>query len=272
MPSLKQILLILTLWIGSVLAGPGAWARVLMVSDIDDTIKIANVRNKLEAAGYALNSEIRFYGMAEVYQQFAAQTTDLDIVYLSRAPAWLLGSQHRRFLSIGEFPQGTYIPRSDQPAETHKLFHLRRLIEEKRPDQVVLIGDDTEIDFEVYQQIRQEYLDQKIEFFIFIRVISDQDLKISAGVPAQRFLTSVDLAWKMNELGLLSSQSLTWVEENLLPSILAPGKIGDFNQVPIPHFVRCASYSWSAPLQHNSWSQLESFFKKRCQSSASFLP
>lgn len=243
-----------------------AQARTLVVSDVDDTIKVAHISSAVDSAAYALDAKTRFYGMSEVYQLLSIdQKEQTDFVYLSRAPEWLMGKTHRRFLKNGSFPEGTYVSRTTLPSETHKLTELRRIINEIRPEKVILIGDDTEQDAFVYKQTAQEFSKQGVEFYQFIHVVDGKKV-LQPGQIA--FVTSIDLAWDLQEENLLQMTSLEWVVENLLPSVLKPELIGDSKQIPIPSFVNCKNFSWKADreMKHNvSWARYETFLNRRCQ-------
>ncbi len=63
-------------------------AKTLLVSDVDDTIKLANVLDLSSAASYSFDEKSRFLGMSELFDLIKKDTSDLSIYYVSRAPAW----------------------------------------------------------------------------------------------------------------------------------------------------------------------------------------
>ena len=61
--SLVAVLFSLTISAQS-LAGP----KILLISDVDDTIKVSNVRDSLEKVSFAVFKDSLFYGMNLVYK------------------------------------------------------------------------------------------------------------------------------------------------------------------------------------------------------------
>ena len=48
--------------------GTPSFAQTLLVSDVDDTIKLANVLSYANSVRYATDSKSRFMGMSELYR------------------------------------------------------------------------------------------------------------------------------------------------------------------------------------------------------------
>lgn len=221
-------------------------AQTLLISDIDDTIKVANVKDISEAAFWAFDNESRFTGMSDLYRLLAQEHADLKIVYLSKAPRWLLGSTHQKFLANGRFPAGQYIPRTEYSSETHKLRNIRKLMDSLRPRKVLLFGDNGEQDVEVYSQIVNEYAHQGIEFHQFIRIVYASG-KHEEGVPLRDeqigFVSPIEVSLELEKERLLGETSVRWMIEN-------PGLYIINDRSPVagdwafPSFVNCADFQW----------------------------
>src|SRR5690606_40571613 len=63
------------------------YARLVVVSDLDDTIKIINSGNEVEAARNALTTNLVFTAIPSFYQELARYTDELHI--LSAGPSLL---------------------------------------------------------------------------------------------------------------------------------------------------------------------------------------
>lgn len=218
-----------------------AQAQTLLISDVDDTIKLANIQNKADAALYAFDDESRFMGMSELYNALAKEDPSLTVVYLSKAPEWLMKNTHIRFLANGAFPAGYYIGRKDLDANIHKRQMLQRLIEEVSPRRVILLGDNGEQDPQVYAQIAREYRAQGVEFHQFIRVVYPGAvlLKEQTG-----FVTPIEVALELEQERLLSTSSLEKLMKHLIPGLIKPNFVLAPVVTAFPAFVDCRDFVW----------------------------
>lgn len=225
-----------------------AQAQVLMVSDVDDTIKLANVKDLSEASRYAFDDKSRFTGMSDLYALLVKDNPGLKIVYLSKAPNWLMGRTHRQFLQNGKFPQGDYIPRTNYSSEEHKLKTLRELIVAHKPRKVILLGDNGEQDAEIYAQIAKEYSAQGIEFHQFIRIVYASKSLGDWGVPVREgqvgFVTPVEVGLELEKSQFLESSSAEWLVETVGKNILQQKALRSEGDVAFPSFVSCADFEW----------------------------
>jgi hypothetical protein len=154
------------------LIGEEGWT---VVSDIDDTIKVTEVRNK---EALVRNTFCRAFqpaeGMAQVYAEWAAQGTVFH--YVSASP-WQLYPDLEAFRAANGYPAGTFHLRDlrlkDQsgveflkgsggfkPGEIGKLlarFPKRRF---------VLVGDSGEHDPEIYGELARKHPEQVVRVLI----------------------------------------------------------------------------------------------------------
>lgn len=238
-------------------AAPG---KTILISDIDDTIKLANVPSLADSARYALDDESRFSGMAALYNLLTQDAVGKQVYYLSNAPTWLMQGTHLDFLANGKFPQGTYVGRKDYSAEVHKLNNIRAILQKEKPARVIFFGDNGERDPIVYAQIQQEFKNSGIEFVTFIRFITDQ--KLGAGQIG--FVTPIEVSLVLREKAALSPQSVSWLVDNVLPFIVEQRNWIDTGIVSFPDFVDCADFKWSWDKYGAEFNTLGSL-KKRIQ-------
>ncbi|MGZ3798496.1 MAG: phosphatase domain-containing protein, partial [Pseudobdellovibrionaceae bacterium] len=198
--------------------------KTLLVSDIDDTIKLAHVRDFADALKYARDTESRFLGMNALYSKILQDQPDSQIVYLSKAPAWAMEKTHRRFLEAGGYPSGEYIPRTKYDEDVHKIKSLRTLLEEIKPEKVILVGDNGEQDADVYDQIAKEYSNRGIEFYHFIHIVYSRHAYVERGAtlhPGQiGFVSPIEMALELEKKGIITFSSAQELIDNLIPEIL----------------------------------------------------
>lgn len=219
----------------------GALGKTLLISDIDDTVKLADVPSLVNSARYALDSESRFAGMAALYELIVQASPDTSVHYLSNAPTWLMEDTHLDFLSNGKFPEGTYYGRSEDSAAYHKLNRLREIFAKEKPDRVIFFGDNGENDALFYSMIQSEFAPQGIEFITFIRLITRQPLQ-----PRQvAFVTPIEVALELQKRNAIKAESVQWLVENVLPFLVTQRNLIDTGVVSFPGYVNCADFKWS---------------------------
>ena len=133
-----------------------------VISDIDDTVKITEVRNQQQML---LNTFVRAFkavpGMAEHYRNLA-RNRQTRFHYLSSSPIQLLPAL-AGFLRDAGFPLGsmhlresttwqTLIPGSGE-SRAHKLAAIAQLVEDFPLRRFLLIGDSGELDPEIYGEV-----------------------------------------------------------------------------------------------------------------------
>ncbi len=158
-------------------------SRLHVISDVDDTIKISEVRDR---SALLKNTFCRPFqpvpGMAELYQSWAAD--DVHFHYISASP-WQLFAPLSEFIREHNFPQGTFHMKlfriKDRTAmnllgsqEHYKRNLIEPLLKRFPNDQFVLVGDSGEQDAKIYAELARDYPRQVR--FIFIRNVTDEPL------------------------------------------------------------------------------------------------
>ncbi len=143
-----------------------------IVSDIDDTIKISNVTNKLKSLRRLLFSNAYTVepvpGTAVLYQRLELAgdgINDGDTQYVSGSPINLSDSIYR-FMDYRGFPKGAVDLKKwgfgvgdDSPfaQQNYKVDRLRRILSTYPKRSFLLFGDSGEKDPEIYRQIATEF-------------------------------------------------------------------------------------------------------------------
>ena len=188
-----------------------AFSKTLVISDIDDTIKVTNVLSKTDAVINGIFSKKAFSGMSELYQVFN-QNND-NIYYLSGSPA-ILKEVVGGFLDYNNFPQSDNLILKSDSLSTYeyKVRNIRKLILKLKPDSLILIGDDTQFDPEVYQKIFEE--NPEIVKSIYIRAIKNR--KIPDNFLFNNFFSSVEIAGQEMLNGTMDSDNLSDVTKGFI--------------------------------------------------------
>lgn len=165
-------------------------ARTVVISDIDDTIKMTGVLNsKLHVGFNGLFSKRAFAGMSELYNEYDAK--GYGIYYVSGSPK-MIDCRIEDFLADKDFPQWNQRFLKDKiSSDTYKfkMESIRNVIAREKPTSLILIGDDTEHDPDVYNDISKEY--PGLVESIHIRAI--QNTKLPSNSLMKNFFSSVEI-------------------------------------------------------------------------------
>jgi len=154
-----------------------------VISDIDDTIKISEVRDK---RALLANTFMRPFqpvpNMADFYNSLAEQQENVTFHYVSASP-WQLYQPLHHFMTTNGFPAGSFHLRPFRWKDSsffkffkssyqHKITTIQSLITCCVGRRVILIGDSGEYDPEIYAEIARQYPEQVIR--ILIRDVTEE--------------------------------------------------------------------------------------------------
>ncbi len=177
--------------IGQVLVPPAS-AKFGIISDLDDTVVVTNVTNRLKMflTVALLNEHTRlpFKGVAAFYralQNGASGAENNPIFYVSSSP-WNLYPPLTEFLRIHDIPRGTLFLKdfgnhtifSPGEHQSHKLNSIEAILNTYPHLPFVLIGDSGERDPEIYREVVKKY-PQRIRA-IYIRSIDTKAERLAA--------------------------------------------------------------------------------------------
>lgn len=175
------------------------FCKTLLVSDIDDTLKVSRAQNLFWNVINAYRSGPSFQGMAELYRMLA-QDKNVEIVYVTNAHDFFMRWSHKKFLEIHKFPEGEVFFWSKGYKSEHKFSTVNELLKNKNYSLVILVGDNGKEDPVVYKKIEEAY--PQIRFVTFIR-----DLYRDGGTPlqigAKAFMSSVEVSFELCRMGLV---------------------------------------------------------------------
>lgn len=146
---------------------PPSDLRLLVISDVDDTVRVAEVLNRpVMIERVFLRRYEAVAGIAATYRQLAE--SGARIHFVSGSP-WQIGPVIEQFLADEQFPPAVLHCRqigwdywNSDPLHTKdfKVATIRSLLGEFRSCKVLFIGDDGEHDPEVYSEISREFPDR----------------------------------------------------------------------------------------------------------------
>lgn len=172
-------------FIGRVHLAPAAPPVLRVISDIDDTIKISQVRDK---PALLLNTFCRPFrpapGMAEMYR--AWESAGARFHYVSGSP-WQLYPPLAEFIRDHNFPAGSFHMKLFRPTDRsamnlfgsqidYKKGEITALFERFPRDSFVLVGDSGEQDPTIYAGLAREHPRQVSR--ILIRNVTDEPIEV----------------------------------------------------------------------------------------------
>lgn len=227
--------------------------ELMLISDIDDTIKISHVLSNDKFVNF-LDFTTPFRGMSPLYTLLKNQYKDkIKIVYLSNAPKSILGfdsvgKSHVRFLKYNQFPEGELILRESLFDQNHKINRIRELIDSYHPKKVIFIGDNGERDAEIYYQAVNEFKGSEIQFFTYIHQLYSKRSAKEVGKPLQAkqvgFVTSVELSYDLFKNSILNVEGYSWMTQKVMPLIVTEQEPLIETMIPLsfPDFKDCSDF------------------------------
>lgn len=218
------------------------FAKTIVISDIDDTIKVAHIRSKTDKLITAFKTNNIFLGMADVYEKIKLHNKDAKVFYISNAPESLMKLSHHALVSNGHFPNDGILLRTKGASETEfKHIALEKLIKEQNPSTVVLFGDNGEHDVNFYQTVASKF--PEIKFVTFIRVLYDLDNKANPTDDQNGFISPFEIADVLLSEGLINKTSLDEIYSEHAPGFLADKKNKRSGHIYLPKWLSCKGFT-----------------------------
>jgi phosphatidate phosphatase APP1 len=204
---------------------------LLLVSDLDDTIKISHTQSKLITVYRGLFRSSAFAGMAGLYHEILSRHPESGFAIVSSSPPAIRG-KIESFLRLNRFPPGLIVLRDWLRQPSVLKYKLKAVLEvtEQSPFPVILVGDDTEHDPEVLAHAAKKFPDRVLARYI--RVVKGRELPEGS----QGFFTAFDIACSELAAGRLSSEQVLRVGEAVLQAEKNSRLIPRFSLKPPLHF------------------------------------
>lgn len=225
--------------------GFSANAGTILISDIDDTIKVSHVRSVSGVLRNMRKINKRFVGMPEVYA-YLQNVKGVEINYVSNAFQGSMAELHKAFLARNGFPvAGAYF----RTLRTNKDLIIPEVIKSKKPDRVILVGDDGQQDPWTYQRVTTAAEFSNVGFVTFIHEIYGIQHDAYPGRGGRYgYITSVELVMGLLNEGILNFDDVTVLVPELLRLIQENLALDDetLEDGPetFPKWLYCAGFEW----------------------------
>lgn len=224
-------------------------AKTLVVSDIDDTLKIAHVGSKADATKRAFRTDLHFSGMTELFQLLDSKG-DVDFAYVSNAPSKLMGSSHRKFLKEWKFPEGGLYLNESFFGGNHKEATITKILEAAKADVVIFLGDNSEIDAAVYASLVKKFPAVRTYQFIRMPYSNSKDATFDPILPGQiPFITPMELVLALSAGGEISVADADAFSADLQTAVVAADDV-DMGPGFFPNWMDCRDFKWQ-PISFN---------------------
>lgn len=231
-----------------------SFARTLIVSDIDDTLKISHILS-LEKIATAPNISSEFKGMSELYQALDQSSDDVHFIYVSNAPSWLMSEAHHMFLSFNRFPEGALYMQNQYPVSEHKLRTISAQIEALKPDKVIMIGDNGEADVDIYAAVQARF--PQLESLTYIHQVYSVASKTETGRALKTgqigYVTAIDLGLQMKKSGLLSEPVFESFVSRVAPQVWEEPEFFWQTDAAFPRWMNCGDFMENFETQDHAW-------------------
>ncbi len=243
--------------------------KVLLISDIDDTIKVSHVLSYKSwdpsVVLRIINSTTPFKGMASLYQTIKNQNyPQFNMVYLSNALSKKFGlsfieNSHRKLIKNNGFPEGEMRLKDVAFDKEHKIKTIREMVKKYNPTVVIMIGDNGEQDAVVYNQAAEELKKQGIYSVTYIHQLywsqSEEEKGQLLKLGQTGYATPFEIAYDLYFRKLMNQTSLDWMVKNIIPDISQEKSkfflIDILTAVTFPSFKNCADFKWIWPIQNS---------------------
>lgn len=220
---MRKMILILGVCFGAFPALAAAQSYQV-ISDVDDTLKYANIQNKLAAGWHGLFTSKEFAGSSEYMQ--AAAAAQAKVNFVSSTPEWLRGKING-FIKKHGFPSTrVFLKRKmSDDTYTYKTAKVAEVASEGS-EPLVLIGDDVEVDAEAFTDFAKQNPHRVAA--VYIRRVRNRTLP-SGAIP---FTTLFEVALREYQSGRIELDGLVSVASAILQAN---------HKLVVPKFGSCAS-------------------------------
>lgn len=207
-----------------------------LISDLDDTIKISHTQSKFITVYRGLFRSSAFSGMAKLYHEMLTPQGSHFTIISSSPPT--IEKKIRYFIHKNHFPEPKLILRDWIRSPAVKAFKVKALHKEveKSKHPLILIGDDTQYDPEIYYELSMIF--PKKILCRYIRKIRGREL------PAESigFFTAFDIACHEYAQGRLSNEAVLMIGKEILDAKKLSRILPSFSLLPPPTFAPIAEF------------------------------
>lgn len=241
------------------------FSKTLVISDIDDTIKISHIRNTWDMLRTGISSRPNFKGMSQLYRLISQELKDSSFYYVTNTPK-LIKWPHRKFIARHHYPQGKILFRGKDSSQMNKLNRFKEILSEQSPDRVIFFGDNGEYDSFAFHEIQKVYPD--IEMLIFVRIAYPMNGLDDGGIYEGQsgFITAAEPALLLLDRGILSTQGVSKLVKKVTQGVTEESSYNSVTRSWYqPSWVNCRGHQFYSPIAVGGARMLEGYIEQRCQ-------
>jgi phosphatidate phosphatase APP1 len=181
-----------------------SWSSFIVISDVDDTVKITNTVNLRRGIWRGVFSSAVFAGTPELYGAWNEQAH--GIYFVSASPK-IVHNKIQRMFRRHNIPFSELFTRTKLREDKFdfKVRVITEIVQRYPRFDIVLIGDDIDLDPEVYSEIERRFPEQVV--VTYIRPVRRRD-KPYHHVP---YLTAIDVAFNEKNEGRINDEDFAEV-------------------------------------------------------------
>lgn len=276
---MKNTAKVLGLALGIILSWQSVNAKTIVISDIDDTIKISHVLSKKTVFNVPRVHNV-FLGMNVAYQELQKQDKSIKFFYITNAPDFIMEDWHQKLVSKNNFPEGPILLRPELSEKEHKDKSIRALLASEKPDFVILIGDNGERDPEIYADIVADMAKKQpqIKFLTQIHMpyfVNAPVVPKKRGKPLREnqegFATSYEMVLSWFDKGIVGADNVETFLNDFTKNIMVEPKEESAGILAFPDWMDCRGVEFNgapiaklpAPIQESALLTL-SLVQERC--------
>lgn len=223
---------------------------MLVIANVEDTLKISHVQNFWDSLNYDTNNRKRYMGMIEALNVFANSNPSARFVYLTRGTELVAGKVEREFLLNKKFPRGEFKDFNKGPSSATRLADLRKLIQQSGAKKVIVLTHNGASDPVVFNTLAGEFKD--VTFYQYIHVVYSTSAVTEIGTelfPNQTgYVTSVELLVDWQQKGFMDVTEAVKFASSLVGRITTENSEVPSDEYAIPSFVNCDDFQWRWPV------------------------
>lgn len=227
------------------------YAKTLIVSDIDDTIKVSHVRNKVDLFWYSQVTTNAFKGMSYVYNAilnedlYLYNEPDSEVIYVTNANSFFMKNSHTKFIKKNNFPEGKIFFQKSNSDVDHKYNTIKSYLETHSFDELILVGDNGQQDINFYSRITEEFKD-KLTIRTYIRQVYGAPTEVLPLAPGQiPFVSPLEILEDLENQSLLSLETFYAVANQIAKEIVDEGAVDPYKPQYFPKWLNCKGMEFS---------------------------
>ncbi len=140
--------------------------EVVVISDLDETLRIANIEKKVKAAGKLITGVKPYEGLRAIFKELKVKHENIKFYYLSNSYPFLYCGE--KWTAENDLPKGIVFQRSLKDKSTvFKTLKLREIAKKHPSARFILFGDNVEHDPDFYRNFLKE--NQSRDMSVYIR-------------------------------------------------------------------------------------------------------